>query len=268
MAERARAALTMRLSRYLAQAGVASRRASEALIVAGRVRVNGTYVRELGTSVPEGARVEVDGNVVTPQQHEVLVMNKPVGVVTTMRDPEGRKTVGDLLRAARNPKAPRLVPVGRLDYDTSGVLLLTNDGDLAFALTHPRFGVEKLYRVTVRGAVDEEAVRRLRHGIALEGRKTSPARLRVVAGSAGRTVVDLTIHEGRYRQVRRMFESMGLPVVSLQRLRFGPVALGPLRPGEMRDLTPRERKALAELLRTSVYDGRPRNPRRHSGGER
>lgn len=251
MAERARGAFTVRLARYLAQAGVASRRASEALISAGKVSLNGVVVHELGTRVEPNDRVEIDRRRIYPQRRTVLVMNKPLGVVTTMRDPQGRKTVADLLRAIRAPNAPRVVPVGRLDYDTSGVLLLTNDGDLAFALTHPRFGVEKLYRVTLRGRVEAVELQRVREGIVLEGRRTSPARLRIVASTATRSIVDVTIHEGRYRQVRRMFDAAGHLVLSLERLRFGPIALGALPPGRVREPSPRERKALDALLRNS-----------------
>lgn len=250
MAERNSVALTVRLQRYLAQAGVASRRASEELIVAGRVRVNGRVVRELGTRVDADERVEVDGRIVNLQPHEVLVLHKPSGVVTTMRDPEGRTTVADLMRR-RGLSATRLVPVGRLDYDTSGVLLLTNDGDLAFSLTHPRFGVEKVYRATLTGRLQAAALARLQTGIVLEGRRTAPVSARVVAAAHERSVVDLTLHEGRYRQVRRMFEALGHPLISLVRLRFGPIALGALRPGELREPTERERKALDALLRKS-----------------
>lgn len=251
MAERPRRALAVRLQRYLAQAGVASRRASEALIVAGRVTINGKVVRELGTRVESGDRVDLDGRRLHAQRREIVALHKPVGVVTTMRDPEGRKTVADLLREVRAPSAPRLVPVGRLDYDTSGLLLLTNDGDLAFALTHPRFGVEKVYRVTLRGRLEPEALSRLERGIVLDGRRTAAARLRVVSAAVDRSIVDLTLHEGRYRQVRRMFEAVGHHVLALQRRRFGPIRLGGLPPGKLRALDPRERKALAALLRTS-----------------
>ncbi len=221
------------------------------MILAGRVAVNGKIVRELGTRVEADDRVELDGRRLHPQRREILALHKPVGVVTTMRDPEGRRTVADLLRELRAANAPRLVPVGRLDYDTSGILLLTNDGDLAFALTHPRFGVEKVYRVTLRGRLASEDVARLQRGIDLDGRRTTGARLRVVAASPERSTVDVTLHEGRYRQVRRMFEAVGREVVALQRRRFGPVELGGLGPGKIRSLDPRERKALDALLRTS-----------------
>lgn len=260
----------MRLQRYLALAGIASRRASERLIVEGKVRVNGRIVTELGTQVEPTDRIAVDERPVRMPEREVLVLNKPVGVVTTMRDPQGRRTVNDLLQRRRSG-APRLVPVGRLDFDTSGVLLLTNDGDLAFALTHPRFGVEKVYRATLRGRLEPDAVQRLRRGIVLEGRKTAPAQLRVVAVTRDRSVVDLILHEGRYRQVRRMFDAVGHPLVELSRLRFGPVTLGSLRPGQTRELTQSERKALDVLLRKSRRDGAAGSPgdsRSDSGGSR
>jgi pseudouridine synthase len=247
----------MRLQRYLALAGIASRRAAEELIVAGKVQVNGKLVRELGSRVEDGDRVNVNGHLVVMPRREVVVLNKPVGVVTTMRDPEGRRTVEDVMRSHRGAGAARLVPVGRLDYDTSGVLLLTNDGDLAYTLTHPRFGVEKVYRATLRRRLEPEAVEKLRKGIVLEGRRTSPAELRVVAVGRDRSVVDMTLHEGGYRQVRRMFEVVGHPLVGLERLRFGPVTLGALRPGQTRELTPSERKALDALLRNSPTDAEP-----------
>lgn len=250
MAQRRSIAFSVRLQRYLAQAGVASRRASEQLIIAGRVRVNGRVVRELGTRVEEADRIEVDHALIKRQPREIIVLNKPVGVVTTMRDPEGRRTVADLM-SERGAGSKRLVPVGRLDFDTSGVLLLTNDGDLAFALTHPKFGAVKIYRATLGGRLEPSDVERLSSGIMLDGRRTAPARLRVVAASRERSVVDLTLHEGRYRQVRRMFEAVGHPLIGLVRLRFGPVTLGALRPGEIRTPTERERKALDTLLRNS-----------------
>jgi len=273
VAQRKGSAFTMRLQRYLALAGVASRRAAEALILAGAVRVNGHEIRKLGTQVESSDRVTVEGHPVVMPQREVLVLHKPVGVVTTMRDPEGRRTTDDIMRRRRGERAPRLVPVGRLDYDTSGLLLLTNDGDLAFALTHPRFGVEKVYRATLRGRLEPASVERLREGVVLESRRTAPARLHVVAVARERSVVDLTLHEGRYRQVRRMFEKVGHPLVSLVRLRFGPVVLGALRPGETRELSAKERKALDELLRNSQQSNHgsnkgPRNTRGDSSRTR
>jgi 23S rRNA pseudouridine2605 synthase len=232
----------------LAHAGVASRRAAEELIVAGKVRVNGKIVRELGTSVDEDASVKVDGkNVALPKTHTYIVLNKPFGVVTTMRDPEGRRTVADVL--ASHGIKRRVVPVGRLDYDTAGVLLLTNDGELAHVLTHPRFGVEKTYRAVVKGQLSKDEIERLQRGMRLEDFRASGARVKVVASPADRTVLDITIHEGRNRQVRRMLEAVGHPVRELRRLQFGPIALGTLPAGRSRPATARELARLRELLR-------------------
>lgn len=236
----------MRLQRYLAASGVASRRGAEQWILAGRITLNGRTVRELGTSVAPGDVVACDGRVVAPPaEHAYLVMNKPLGVVTTMRDPEGRRTVADLI--AKERLGRRVVPVGRLDYDTSGVLLLTDDGDLAHVLTHPRYGVEKAYRVTVRGRLDASQTAAIQHGVRLDDGRTDPARLRIVAANRERSVLDLTIHEGRNRQVRRMFEEVGHPVVALVRLRFGPLSLGDLEPGGMRPASEREIAALRQV---------------------
>jgi 23S rRNA pseudouridine2605 synthase len=243
----------VRLQRYLAAGGVASRRRAEALIVAGVVRVNGKIVRELGTSVAAGDVVEYEGRVVRPAtEHTYLVLHKPLGVVTTMRDPEGRRTVADVLRGHGVER--RVVPVGRLDYDTSGALLLTDDGDLAHVLTHPRYGVEKTYRATLRGRLDRQQIEALRAGVRLTEGRSQPAQLRVVAASRGTSVIDITIHEGRNRQVRRMFETLGYPVFGLVRLRFGPVSLGELAPGAIRAATEREIAALRTTLSAAVSE--------------
>ncbi|GAC1613619.1 MAG: pseudouridine synthase [Vulcanimicrobiaceae bacterium] len=231
----------MRLQKFLAQGGIASRRKAEEYITAGRVSVNGKIVRELGTSVEEKDRVTFEGKLVRlTSEFTYLVMNKPAGVMTTMRDPQGRPTIVKLL-----PKGgPRIVPVGRLDYDTSGVLLLTNDGDLAHVLTHPRFGVEKTYRALLRGRLQQADVAKLQAGVRLEEFRASKAQLRVIATHAGTSVVDLTIHEGKYRQVRRMFDALEHPVIALERLRFGPVSLGQLPAGTTRPVSARELAAL------------------------
>ncbi len=238
----------MRLQRYLAQAGIASRRKSEELILAGSVRVNGAVVRELGTSVePAHDRVEYDGRtIMLPSEHAYYVLHKPFGVVTTMSDPEGRRTVADVVRA--HGVAERVVPVGRLDYDTAGVLLLTDDGDLAHILTHPRFGVEKTYRATVRGRLTPAEVASLGAGVKLDDGRAAPAVLRVVAVRRMRSTVDITIHEGKNRQVRRMFEQIEHPVLDLVRLRFGPISLGTLAPGELRPASGREVRELRAIL--------------------
>lgn len=236
----------MRLQKYLAAAGVASRRRAEELIVAGRVRVGGRVVRELGTTVGDEAHVEVDGRVVHPAATPTyVVLHKPAGVMTTMRDPEGRRTVAELVQRAGI--TARVVPVGRLDYDTSGVLLLTDDGAIANVLTHPRFGVEKTYRATLRGRLDAGAIERILHGVRLDEGRAAPAQLRVVAVRRDVSLVDITIHEGRNRQVRRMFEAVDHPVVALARLRFGPLALGQLAPGAVRPITERELHALHRI---------------------
>lgn len=238
----------MRLQRFLAQAGVASRRKAEELISAGSVRVNGVTVRELGTLVdPATDRVEYGGRIVTAAaEHAYFVLHKPFGVVTTMHDPEGRRTVADLVRA--RGVAQRIVPVGRLDYDTAGVLLLTDDGDLAHVLTHPRYGVEKTYRAIVRGRLAPDAVAAIGAGVKLDDGRAAPATVHVVAVSRARSTVDITIHEGKNRQVRRMFEQLGHPVQELVRLRFGPVALGALAPGDLRPAAEREVRALRAIL--------------------
>lgn len=236
----------MRLQKLLAHAGVASRRASEELIVRGKVRVNGKTIRELGTIVSTDDRIDVSGTPVKlATQHAYLLMHKPAGVVTTMSDPQGRRTVADLI-----PKGlPRVVPVGRLDYDTSGVLLLTNDGELANILTHPKFGVEKTYRAAVQGRLQPDDIKKLRDGVLLEEFQAAGAQIRVVATRRDSSVIDLTIHEGKNRQVRRMFEALGHPVLALARLRFGPLRLGDLPPGQSRPLTEREVSHLRTLIR-------------------
>lgn len=230
----------VRLNKYLAQAGVASRRGADELIARGKVRVNGRAVRELGTVVGPDDRVDVSGTPISGSfELAYLVMHKPVGVMTTMRDPQGRRTVAELL-----PRGPRLVPVGRLDYATSGVLLFTNDGDLAQYLLHPRYGVEKTYRATIAGRLADDAVRRLNEGLHLSDFAAGAAKVRVVAVRRDHCVVDLSIHEGRNRQVRRMFEGLGHAVLALTRMRFGPIALGDLPAGQTRPLSERELAAL------------------------
>jgi 23S rRNA pseudouridine2605 synthase len=234
----------MRLQRYVAHAGVASRRSAEELIARGDVRVNGTIVREPGRKVDDGDVVEIAGiGRAVPAALHYTVLHKPAGVVTTMHDPQGRRTIANLL-----PKdGPRVVPVGRLDYDTSGVLLLTNDGDLAHVLTHPRYGVEKTYRAFIRGRLAPSSVRALLSGVQLEDGMTAPAKVRVVAARRDVSVVDISLHEGRNRQVRRMFAALGHQVESLARLRFGPISLGALGVGMTRDLTQRETSALRAI---------------------
>ncbi len=235
----------IRLNKYIAQAGLASRRRADQLIAYGKVRVNGRVCRELGTLVLPGDKVDVSGTPVAARKNEAtyLVMHKPLGVMTTMRDPQGRRTIVELI-----PKnLPRVVPVGRLDYDTAGVLMLTNDGELANRLMHPRFGVDKTYRATIAGRLSPEDVKRLHDGVNLDEHKASGAKVRVVSVRAGYSVVDITVHEGRNRQVRKMFEALGHPVSSLVRLRFGPNSLGDLGLGRTRAVSPKELAALERI---------------------
>lgn len=235
----------MRLQKYLALSGVASRRASEKLIAEGHVAVNGLVVTEMGVQVDETAdRITVDGTPVHLEaEKHYLAYYKPVGEVTTASDPEGRPTVMDKFR----DYPVRLYPVGRLDFDSEGLLLLTNDGDMMNALLHPSHEVDKVYLAKVSNRVEEDSLRRLRAGVQLDGRLTSPAKVRVVRYDAFDTVLLVTIHEGRYRQVRRMFEAVGHQVVSLKRVGFGPIQLFDLPLGQWRRLTDVEVRKLKEL---------------------
>jgi 23S rRNA pseudouridine2605 synthase len=224
----------MRLAKYLAHAGVASRRAAEEIVRAGRVSVGGEVVTDPARDVDESSRVAVDGRPVGGAEERVVyAVNKPRGVISTAEDTHGRPTVVDLVRDA----GVRLYPVGRLDADATGLLLLTNDGDLANRLTHPRHEVPKTYRVRVRGGpVSQQALRALREGVELEDGRTAPARAR----QAEPGVLELTIHEGRNHQVKRMCAAVGHDVAALERVRFGPLALGDLRPGAVRRLSAAE----------------------------
>jgi pseudouridine synthase len=229
-----------RLQRSLARAGFGSRRACEGLIAAGRVTVAGR-VATLGDRVdPQRDRVRVDGRLVSVDPRlRYVALHKPRGVTTTMRDPHAERDLSRFL-----PKGPRVFPVGRLDRDTEGLLLLTNDGGLAHRLTHPRYGVEKEYLAEVDGAVSARRLGRLERGIELEDGLARAARARPAGGSRGRSAVRLVMVEGRKREVRRMLEAVGLPVRRLIRVRVGPVRLGRLKPGELRELDPEDVRAL------------------------
>ena len=229
----------MRLNAYLARAGVASRRKSDELIKAGRVRVNGEP-GQLNTFVGADDRVEVDGKPVAKQRLAYLLLHKPAGVVTTARDPQGRPTVVDLVA-----HESRVVPVGRLDADTTGALLLTNDGELAHRLAHPRYGVEKVYEADVEGRPTEEALQLLCEGVDLDDGRTAPAE----AGLLGPSRVELMLHEGRKHQVKRMLEAVGHPVTRLHRSRYAGLALEGLEPGAWRELEPFEIERLRNLPR-------------------
>ena len=235
----------MRLQKYMAECGVASRRKAEEMIRAGRVSVNGQLITEMGVQVEEEDDVRVDGQIIRPETEKMYVLyHKPAGEVTTAHDPEGRACVLDHFRDF----PVRLYPVGRLDYDSEGLLLLTNDGALTERLLHPSHQVDKTYLARVTGAVSRDTLRLLRQGVMLDDHKTSPAKVRIVKQEALATVVLITIHEGRNRQVRRMFEAAGHQVTRLRRVRFGPLDLGDLPRGQWRALTPEEiRKLMAYL---------------------
>lgn len=227
----------MRLGKYLATAGVASRRASEEIVRSGRVTVDGQTVTDPARDVEGDHAVAVDGRKIAAARARVVyALNKPAGVVSTARDPQGRPTVVTMV-----PQTERLYPVGRLDIDTTGLILLTNQGELAHRLTHPSFEVEKTYRVVVGGpALHERALEALREGVELEDGRTSPAQVRRVSADT----LELTIHEGRKRQVKRMCEAVGHPVKRLERIRLGPLELGDLARGRWRRLTDAEVEAL------------------------
>jgi 23S rRNA pseudouridine2605 synthase len=218
----------VRLARYLAHCGVASRRRAKELIASGKVSVGGRRVTDPARDVHASSGVEVDGRPVTPEPREVWMVNKPAGVVSTAREPGRRRAVVELVDSER-----RLYPVGRLDADSTGLILLTNDGELANRLTHPRYGVRRTYRVRLRKAATESQIRRLRSGVELEDGRTAPARV----GRVSPRVLEMTLREGRNRQVRRMVEAVGNQVTGLARVRFGPLALGGLAQGEARRLT-------------------------------
>ena len=235
----------MLLQKYLSAAGVASRRKSEELIRQGRVRVNGE-IAILGIRVlPDRDIVEVDGKRVTREEKVYIMLNKPAGVITSCRDPRGRTTVIDLLTGI----TAAVHPVGRLDYDSEGLLLLTNDGDLTYRLTHPSYQVKKTYHVLIKGVPTQEDVQKLRQGILLEDGWTAPAGIRVLGPRKGGTLIEFTIHEGRNRQVRRMWASMGYWVIRLRRVKFGPLTLGGLEPGRFRYLDRRDVMRLKGVFR-------------------
>lgn len=235
-----------RLQKVMARRGVASRRECEELILAGRVTVNGETVRELGTKVNTGDSITVDGKKLEEENARIyILLNKPKGYVTTVKDPEGRRTVMDLVSGVKD----RIYPVGRLDYGTEGLLLLTNDGEMGFALTHPSHKVDKTYIAKVWGMPSREALEALGRGVKLEDGVTAPAQVKLL--SRGRqSQVELIIHQGKKRQVRRMLQAVGHPVISLRRVRFGPLTLEGLAPGSYRHLTHKEITALRAVMKT------------------
>lgn len=231
----------VRLQKYLADGGVASRRAAEQLILAGQVAVNGKTVQELGTKVdPDRDHVRVNGRSVRPKRKIYLALNKPRGLVCSRKDEFDRPTIYELL--------PRewghLHSVGRLDFNSEGLIFLTNDGEFSLHLTHPRFGVRKKYLATVEGRVEEEMLRRFTGGLSYEGEKFKAEKARLVSASQSQTVVELELAEGKYREVRRLFESQGRTVKRLQRIQIGKIKLGELKPAKWRTLTESEIKSL------------------------
>lgn len=264
---------TVRLQKLIAGAGLASRRKAEDLISAGRVTVNGQVVTELGTKVdPEHDHVKVDGkHLKSAQPFVFLLLNKPKNVMSTLDDPGGRPTINDLLRGV----SVRVFPVGRLDFDSEGLMLLTNNGDLAQALLHPRYHVPKTYLIKVKGVLTDEEIVQLERGVKLADGMTSPAMMKKIRKAEQNSWLEITIHEGRKHQVKRMLEAVRHPVLKLMRVRMGPLALGGLASGEFRYLEDREVNALRDLVeqrRTAIQDGsdpgRPKRSRRRAGWAR
>ena len=234
-----------RIQKIMAAAGIASRRAAEEIILEGRVRVNGAVVTELGAKAdPDKDHIKVDGKLINPKQPKTyLMLNKPAGCVTTMFDPEGRPTVTELLKGVR----VRVYPVGRLDYDTEGLLLLTNDGDFAFRVTHPSHELPKTYHVKVKGALEDRQIDNLEQGVFLKDGKTAPAKVKKLRKEESNSWIEITIHEGRKRQVRRMIDHTGHSVIKLKRVRIGNLGIGDLPLGSFRHLTPEEVKAVQDM---------------------
>jgi pseudouridine synthase len=233
---------TIRLQKYLAGCGIASRRKAEEIITQGRVTVDGEVVTAMGVQVnPARQEIRLDGKVVTPHDDLLYVLlNKPQGYVTTLSDPQGRPIVTSLLHGITT----RLFPVGRLDLDTEGALILTNDGDLAQKIQHPSQEVTKTYETQVLGLPSEKILQKLEHGILLEGKKTAPAKVMIITRQSGTTTLRITIHEGRKRQIRKMFQAIGHPVVHLKRIAYGHLFLQGLLTGKYRILSPEDLKKI------------------------
>ena len=266
--------MEVRLQKMIAGTGLASRRKAEALIASGRVTVNGKVVTELGTKVDPGRdHVKVDGKHLTAAQPFVyLLLNKPKNVMSTLDDPGGRTTVKDYLHGV----SVRVFPVGRLDFDSEGLMLLTNNGDLAQALLHPRYHVPKTYLIKVKGVLTDEEIAELQRGVQLEDGMTGPAVVKKIKKAAQNSWLEITIREGRKHQVKRMLEAVGHPVIKLMRIKMGPLSLGDLGSGEFRFLTDREANGLRELVEQRLASeqagqspsARPPRPKRREGWAR
>ncbi len=245
----------IRLQKFLANAGVASRRGAEKIIAEGRVSVNGEIVREMGVQIDENYdMVELDGEVIKNAEKKVYIMlNKPVGFITTVSDDKGRPTVMELV----SDISSRIYPVGRLDYDTEGLLLMTNDGELTYCITHPKHDIAKTYVAEVTGDVSMDTITQLRRGVMLDGQKTSPAEVEVVGATQYGTKVEITIHEGRNRQVRRMFEELGCVVKKLKRIKEAGLTLGHLPLGKWRKLSESEVNMLKKIEAAGTAKNRP-----------
>ena len=258
-----------RLQKILSAAGISSRRAAESLITEGRITVNGSVITALGSKAdPATDKICLDGKAITvPQIKRYILLNKPAGYVTTLKDPDGRPIISDLLKGIPE----RLYPVGRLDFNTEGLILLTNDGEWANRLAHPRNEIEKEYLVKIRGGLSVEQTDQLEKGIELDDGITAPAKVAIIRVMEKNVWFTITIHEGRYRQVRRMCEALGLPIVKLKRVRYGCVLLGDLGPGEYRPLDPAEAKALAKGMtpvKQTVQKPAPKPDPAKSGGQK
>ncbi|AGK54753.1 pseudouridine synthase [Bacillus sp. 1NLA3E] len=234
-----------RLQKVIAHAGFASRRKAEQLILEGKVTVNGKVVKELGIKVSPNDKVEVQGIPVEREEPVYYLMYKPRGVISSVNDDKGRKVVTDFLPHVKQ----RVYPVGRLDYDTSGVLLLTNDGEFANLLMHPRNEIEKVYVAKIKGVPSKEKLNILQRGVVLEDGKTAPAKVKMISSDTKKetAIIEISIHEGKNRQVRRMFEAIGHPVLKLKRERYGGINLGGLTAGDVRELTPHEIKQIRTI---------------------
>lgn len=239
-----------RLQKFLARAGVASRRTSEELITQGKVKVNGQIVTVMGVKIdPAKDVIEVEGKKVKPEEKKVyILLNKPAGYVTTLRDPQKRPKVIDLLKDVKE----RIYPVGRLDFDTEGLLLLTNDGELTYALTHPKHEIGKTYLALVKGTPDRDKLKRFQRGLRLADGVTAPAKVRLLKKGKIGTLLEITIYEGRNRQIRRMCETIGHPVLELKRIKMGFLDLKGVETGKYRYLTGEEIKKLKKLLKNQA----------------